>query len=74
MSTSPDQLLATPTEDQKGGSVVFDVPASEMKKSYKFCSIEKSSAGNFELYIIFATHFLCAITLWYQNTIYNHFR
>lgn len=46
MSASPDQLLVTPTEDQKGNSVVFEVPASELKKNYKFRSDEKSSAGN----------------------------
>lgn len=46
MSASPDQLLVTPTEDQKGNSVVFDVPASELQKNYKFCSNEKSSTGN----------------------------
>lgn len=47
MSTSPDQLLVTPTEDQKGNSVVFDVPTSELKKNYKLCiSNEKSLAGN----------------------------
>lgn len=46
MSASPDQLLVTPTEDQKGSSVVFEVPASELKKNYKFRSDENSSAGN----------------------------
>lgn len=38
MSTSPDQLLVTPSEDQKGSSVVFEVPASELKKNYSFSS------------------------------------
>lgn len=51
MSASPDQLLVTPTEDQKGSSVVFDVPISELKKNYKLCtSNEKSLAGKYFLY------------------------
>lgn len=36
MSTSPNQFLVTPTDDQTPSSAVFEVPSSEMKNNYKF--------------------------------------
>lgn len=47
MSASTDQFLVTPVEDQKGSSAIFEVPTSELKKKYTFCSSqEKSLTGN----------------------------
>lgn len=50
--SSPDQLLVTPSEDQKG-STIFEVPASELKNSYTFCpKNEKSISGKYIQYHI----------------------
>lgn len=62
MSASTDQFLVTPVEDQKGSSAIFEVPTSELKKKYTFCSSqEKSLTGN--------THFiiLCVLVIIYSN-------
>jgi hypothetical protein len=43
MSTSPDQFLVTPTDDQTPNSAIFEVPSSELKNNYKFSP--KKSTG-----------------------------
>jgi len=66
MSASPDQLLVTPLEEQKASSVVFDVPTSEMKKNYKFCSVNEKS-GN----ILQCFYFLLFIFINYDLLVLN---
>ncbi|XP_025409664.1 aquaporin AQPcic-like isoform X2 [Sipha flava] len=46
MSTSPDQFLVTPTDDQTPNSAIFEVPSSELKNNYKFSP--KKSTGTSE--------------------------
>lgn len=43
MSTLPDQFLVTPNEDHKANNVVFEVPTSELKKTYKLCVTDEKS-------------------------------
>lgn len=53
MSTSPDQLLVTPTEDGKTSNVVFNVETPELiQNNYTYRpSLEKSLAGNIFVFL-----------------------
>lgn len=52
MSASTDQFLVTPVEDQKSSSAIFEVPTSELKKKYTFCSSEEKSLPGITIFII----------------------
>lgn len=61
MSASTDQFLVTPIEDQKGSSAIFEVPTSELKKKYTFCSTQEKSLPGTPCYTYFMIYVIIII-------------